>query len=69
MTEAYYMKRALFRLENYPEFSIFFAVNGIDSKTLSVMPSISQTFKIKYTTEYFLGSRWQIHLDVLHLDN
>ena len=51
MIEAYSMKHALFRLESYPEFSNLFVVNGIDSKTLSVMFWISQTFKIKSITE------------------
>ena len=59
-----YLKRALFRLEYYPEFSRFLlAVNGVGSKTLSVIPWISQTFKTKSITECFLGSKWQIHLN------
>ena len=34
-----YLKRALFRLENYPGISkAFFVVNSTGSKTLSVMP-------------------------------
>ena len=41
----------------------FFLVNGIGSKTLRVMPWMSQTFEIKSITECCLGSRWQIHFD------
>ena len=59
-----YLKRSLFRLGNYPEISRFFLCGQrYRSKTLSVMPWLSQTFKIKSITECFLGSGWQIHLD------
>ena len=47
-----YLKRVLFRLENYPDFQDFFvAVRGIGPKTLGAKPSISQTFKIKFITK------------------
>ena len=51
---------------------IFFVVNGISSKALSVMPWIYQTFEIKSITECFLGSRWQIYLgrhrEIIYID-
>ena len=57
-----YMKLALFRLENYLNCQdFFFEINGISSKTLSLMPWISQTFRVKSLTQCVLESRWQIH--------
>ena len=46
---------------NFQDFS--YVVNGNGSRTLSVMPWISQAFEIKSVIECFLGSRWQIYLD------
>ena len=63
-----YLKRALFRLENYSEFSRFpLCGKSIGSKTRSVMPWTSQTFEIKSIAELFLRSRWEIRLDRLRV--
>ena len=43
----------------------FFAANFIGSKTLNVMPWVSQNSKINSIAESFWASRWQIHLDGL----
>ena len=54
----YYLKRALFKAKKLLIFKIFFKANFIGSKTLSVMPWISQSSKITSITENFWGSRW-----------